>query len=537
MKDNLKTNRAVLLTGIVLGGSSLISVSADAEQQGAAFNAKKTNILLIMADDHSRKAISSYGSTMIKTPNIDRLADMGVRFDNAFCNNAICGPCRAAVVSGKHSSANGFLSNLEKKPFDFSQSTLFKSLKQDGYTTALIGKWHLGRGFSGSSNVKDASLDYWAIWGGGYYNPFFKTPTGREKTKGYSTDLITDRVIKWMGEKLEGDKPFFMMCTYNAVHRTWTPALKYLTKFKDIDIPEPATLYDNWENRSPTLKTNHMSIKNHFYYSYDLKVHQPVPFASKRERRLKDPEYRKLNPAQKKIWDAAFKPENDAYIKEHPTGKAQTHWKYERYIKNYLRCVISIDDGVGRMLDFLNKKGALKNTIIIYTSDQGFYLGEHGWYDKRWMFEESLRIPLLMYIPGVSKPGEKVEAMVQNIDIAPTLISAAGAPVPKDMQGVSLLPLIESKTDKVRDSIYYHYFESGGEHNVPAHEGVRTDRYKLINFYQNDGFNLFDLKNDPNELKNVVGDPEYAGVLKMMKQKLQELRKQYKEPPLKKKKH
>ena len=515
----------------VFGTGALVTaaIHADAAQQTS-----KPNILLIMADDHSRKAISCYGSKINKTPNIDRIAAMGVQFDNAFCNNAICGPCRAAVISGKHSSANGFISNLMKKPFDFSQSTLFRSLKTHGYTTALIGKWHLGKGFYGTENIKDAPLDYWALWKGYYYNCSFETPEGIKKTKGYSTDVITDMVIDWMGKQIENSKPFFMMCTYNAVHRTWTPSLKYMTKYKDVDIPEPETLYDNWEGRSPTLKQNNMSIAKHFYYSYDLKVHQPVPFASEREKRLKDPEYRRLSPEQKKIWDAAYKAENDAYIKEHPTGKAQTHWKYERYIKNYLRCICSIDDGVGKMLDFMKEKGLLDNTIVIYTSDQGFFLGEHGWYDKRWMFEEALRIPVLMYIPKVSTPGEKVETMVQNIDIAPTLIDAAGIPVPKDMQGVSLISLIEGKVKKVHDSIYYHYFEYGGEHNVAAHEGVRTDRYKLINFYRDDGFNLFDLKNDPHELKDVSENPEYAGVLKIMTEELAKLRKQYKEPTLKK---
>ena len=452
---------------------------------------------------------------------------MGAIFDRSYCCNAICGPSRANIVSGKHSSANGFLKNCGKD-FDFTQSTFVKSLKESGYQTALIGKWHLG-----SHNLGKSPFDYLQVWHGGYYNPSFTAKDGTQKREiGYSTTLIGNKTIDWINKR-DPSKPFMIMCTFNASHRTWAPDLKYLNKYKGEIIPEPKTLFDHWDGRSPTLKGNHMSIDKHFYYSYDLKVYEPVPWASTREKWLKDREIKHMTPEQRKVWLAAFEPENKKFIKDHPTGKDLIRWKYQRYIKNYIRCVCSIDDEVGKMLDYLKKNGLLDNTIIVYTSDQGFYLGEHGWYDKRWMFEESFRIPFIMYWKGVTKPGEHINQLVQNIDMAPTLIKAAGLEVPSDMQGLNLIPLIEGKKVAWRNELYYHYFEAGGEHNVSAQEGVKTDRYKLINFYQNDGFNLFDLKNDPDEMKNVANNPEYAAVLKTMKAKLKELRKQYHEPPLK----
>ena len=276
-----------------------------------------------------------------------------------------------------------------------------------------------------------------------------------------------------------------------------------------------------------------MSIDKHFYYAYDLKVHIDVPFASKRETRLKDGEYRRMTPEQKKIWDAHYQKLNKAFVDAAPKGKELIRWKYQRYIKNYLRCIDSVDENVGRVIDYLDKNGLADNTIIIYSSDQGFYLGEHGWYDKRWMFEESLKMPFIIRWPGKIKPGSRYKQLIQNIDYAPTFLEAAGISVPSEVQGKSLVPLFKDPTNKGRDAIYYHYYEHGGEHQVPRHEGVRDSRYKLINFYSNDGFNLFDLEKDPNEMTDLSENPEYKEVLERMKGKLAELRNKYDLPPLK----
>lgn len=503
----------------VVGCSGLVSGVA----VGSEINKlpKQPNILFIFSDDHACNAISAYGSKINKTPNIDRLAADGMLFENSFCANAICGPSRACVLSGKHSHINGFKVNWANH-FDHTQSTFVKSLRQGGYQTALIGKWHLG---GGSGEKSD--FEHWDIWSKGYYNPNFCNKDGATQVEGYSTTLITDKVIEWIGSR-DQSKPFVAMCTYNAPHRTWAPEPKYLNRYKDADIPEPATLFDNWENRSKTLAENRMSIDKHLYYSYDLKVLENVPFASERENRLKSREYRRMSAADKAAWDAAYGPENKAFIESKPTGKELISWKYQRYIKDYLRCVDSLDDAVGRLRDYLESEGLSENTIIIYSSDQGFYLGEHGWYDKRWMFEESFRMPFIISWPGVTKPGSHRTEMIQNIDYAPTFIAAAGLSVPADMQGESLLPLL--KGEEVKDwrrSVYYHFYEGGGEHNAPRHEGVRTDRYKLIHYYKTGEWDLFDLKNDPREMRSVYDNPEYAGTRKKMHQELVDIRKQY----------
>ena len=487
--------------------------------------ADKPNILIIFSDDHACHAISAYGSKINKTPNIDRIAENGAIFRNSFCANAICGPSRACLMSGKHSHANGFVHNWGKS-FDGTQPTLFNVLKNGGYQTAIVGKWHLG------DFPTDAyGFDYWDLWKGGYYNPEFDSRAGHYTVKGYSTEVITEKVMDWIGKR-DKTKPFIALCAYNAPHRTWAPPIKYLNRYKDQTIPEPETLFDNWENRTDAMKSNRQSIRNHFYYSYDLKVNDTVPFASDRENQLKSREYKRMSAEDQKAWDAAYGPENRAFIEAAPTGKDLVRWKYQRYIKDYLRCVDSLDDNVGRLLDCLDKDGLLENTIVIYSSDQGFFLGDHGFYDKRWMFEEAFRMPFLISWPGKIKPGTSYAQMIQNIDYAPTLIDAAGISVPGEMQGCSMLPIFEDKATAWRNSVYYHFYEHGGEHNAPRHEGVRTERYKLINFYSNGGFNLFDLKNDPHEMQDLSKNPEYREVMEKMKTELQKLRKQYDLPPL-----
>ncbi|MCH2208528.1 MAG: sulfatase [Lentisphaerales bacterium] len=487
----------------------------------------RPNIVFIFTDDHAVQSIGAYGSKINKTPNIDRIADEGAVFLNSFCANSICGPSRACVLTGKHSHKNGFYTNAGGTRFDGSQFTFPKVMRKNGYQTAMIGKWHL--------KSTPTGFDYWNILPGqgSYYNPDFITEKGKKRYQGYATTVTTDISLDWL-ESRDKNKPFLLMCQHKAPHRTWAPDLKHLTKYEDVEIPEPATLFDNYENRSPTLTKNHMSIDKHFYYSYDLKVHQQVPFASEREKRLKDGEYRRMTPEQKKIWDAAYKKRNDAFLKAAPTGKDLVRWKYQRYIKNYLRCIDSVDENIGRLLDYLDKNNLSQNTIVVYSSDQGFYLGEHGWYDKRWMFEESLKMPFVIRWPGKIKAGSRYQQLIQNIDYAPTFLQAAGIMAPEEVQGQSMLPLFKDQQASGRDAIYYHYYEHMTEHKVPRHEGVRDGRYKLINFYSNDGYNLFDLKKDPNEMTDLSKNPEYQGILEVMKGKLSKLRQKYDLPELKK---
>ncbi len=487
---------------------------------------EQPNIVFIFADDHALQAIGAYGSKINQTPNIDRIANEGAIFYNSFCTNSICGPSRASVQTGKHSHKNGYMTNYGGEKFDVKQFTFPKTLQQNGYQTAIFGKWHLG------SNP--VGFDAWKILPGqgNYYNPDFLTAEGKIQTEGYVTTITTDMSLDWL-EKRDKNKPFLLMTQHKAPHRTWSPDIKYLNKYDDIDIPEPETLFDEYENRSPTLGANRMTIKDHFYYAYDLKVHEEVPFATEREKKMKDNEYERMTPQQKEQWDAYFKPRNEKFLKDAPTGKELIRWKYQRYIKNYLRCIDSVDENVGRLLTYLEKNNLMENTIIVYSSDQGFFLGEHGWYDKRWMFEETFKMPFLIRWPKMIKAGSKYQQLIQNIDYAPTFLEAAGIKVPEEVQGKSLIPLFKNPEEKNwRDAVYYHYYETGGEHNVPRHEGVRDSRYKLINFYWNDGYNLYDLQEDPSEMKDVSKDPTYANVLSEMVEKLAKLRKEYDLPPL-----
>ena len=488
---------------------------------------KQPNIVFIFTDDHAVQSISAYGSKINKTPNLDRIAKQGVTFERCFCGNSICAPSRASVLTGKHSHINGQMTN--DTTFDGSQPTLPKYLQQAGYQTALIGKWHLRSDPTG--------FDYWQILPGqgSYYNPIFLTPQGKVNYTGYVTDITTDMAIDWLDKKRDNSKPFLLMCQHKAPHRTWAPGPDHLTMYDDVEIPEPDTLFDDYSNRSEILKDNEMMIAKHMMYDYDLKV-----TGSKEKdvlgRAFKNNERERMTPEQRQKWDAAYEPKNEKFKAAKLTGKDLVRWKYQRYIKDYLRCVTSVDDNVGRLLDYLDNSGLADNTIVVYSSDQGFYLGEHGWYDKRWMYEESFRMPFLIKWPGVTKAGERTRSLAQNIDFAPTFLNAAGVSVPADMQGRSLKPLLTGKTPAAwRKSIYYHYYERG-EHHVPAHEGVRTDRYKLIRFYDTDEWELFDLKKDPQEMVSVYSDADYAPVVRMMKAELASLKAEYKVPPIQSKK-
>ncbi|MFK7911699.1 MAG: sulfatase [Akkermansiaceae bacterium] len=508
---------------IVLFLASVLTLPANA--------AEKPNILFIFSDDHALNAISAYGGRLEKvapTPNIDRLANEGAIFKNSFCANSICGPSRACILTGKHSHKNGFLRN-SGKGLDQSQWTLSKALQKSGYSTAVIGKWHLVN--------KPVGFDYWEILPGQgkYYNPDFVQMDGKLKRfTGYATDLTTDKAIAWL-DRRDKSKPFFMMCQHKAPHRTFSPALRHLKSFEGVTIPEPSTLFDDYSNRSKTLAKNEMEIDRHFDWAYDVKLRKDeregidLPGVD----RYGTPEYNRMNAEQRKVWDAHFSPLNQAFLKDFKAGKL-THkdivrWKYQRYMKNYLGTVKAVDESVGRLLEYLEKNNLSENTIVIYSSDQGFYLGEHGWYDKRWMFEESLQMPFVIRWPGAVKPGSRPTAMLQNIDYAPTLMEAAGLTAPAEVQGLSMVPVLKGEKKKVRESIYYAYYERG-EHNVPQHFGVRTERFKLIHFPGTDEWNMFDLEKDPKEMMDVYQKEEYVEQRKVLHAEYKRIRKHYDAP-------
>lgn len=491
---------------------------------------ERPNILFLFSDDHAIDAISAYGGPLKElapTPNIDRIASEGSLFTRSYCCNSICGPSRAAILTGKHSHVNGFLDNNNAR-FDSRQTTFPKLLQSAGYQTSLIGKWHLVS--------RPTGFDHWEILPGqgNYYNPDFLTPSGKKREQGYVTDIITDKAIRWLEKDRDPTKPFVLMCQHKAPHRNWAPAPRHLTLFKDVTFPEPATLFDTYDNRSRTVAEQKMSIARDFSWAHDMKFHGKNLFPGKFTN-MGNGEYQRMTPPEKQAWDGAYEPENQAFIEKMKAGafddKAVTRWKYQRYMKDYLRCVRAVDENVGRMLDYLEKSGLAKNTLVIYSADQGFYLGEHGWYDKRWMFEESLSMPFIARWPGVVPPGTRNQTLIQNIDYAPTFLEAAGVPVPPSIQGKSLLPVLMGGTpDDWRTAIYYFY-SGENTHQVAAHDGVRSDRYKLMYFPDTREWNLFDLEQDPDELRSVHEDIGYATVLDEMKETYRELRAEYRMSP------
>lgn len=493
-----------------------------------AFAADRPNILFIFTDDHAPHAIGAYGGLLKEvnpTPNIDQLAKEGMLFRNSFCTNSICGPSRAVIQTGKHSHLNGFMHNGNN--FDGSQQTFPKLLQKAGYQTAMIGKWHL------KSNPQ--GFDYWKVLPGqgDYYNPRFITPDGREQVEGYCTEIVTDMALNWLKENGDGDKPFMLMCQHKAPHRCWMPPLEHLTLYDDIDIPEPETLFDDYAGNASPAKWQEMEIDRHMHTHFDLFVPpgdgwEPEVIKATDQSGVRN--MKKMTPEQLKQWNAAFEPKNKAFRKAKLTGDDLVRWKYQRYMKNYLRCVKGADDSVGRLLAYLKESGLDKNTIVIYSSDQGFYLGDRGWYDKRWMYEESFKMPFIVKWPGTIKPGSVNTDLIQNLDYAETFLDIAGANIPDDMQGRSLLPLFKGeKPADWRDSLYYHYYEYPSVHMVARHYGVRTPRYKLIRYYQFDEWEFYDLKNDPGERNNLINDPDSAEKIAELKVELERLRKEYRD--------
>jgi arylsulfatase A-like enzyme len=480
--------------------------------------ADRKNIVFIYGDDHSERAIGCYGSTMNATPHIDRLAAGGMRFTQSFVANSICGPARATILTGLHSHANGKTTNAGGFRTDL--PTFAKSLQNAGYQTAMVGKWHFA--------TPPEGFDYWRWAQGTYYGTDFKTADGVLKNEGYCTDLITDDALRWLQSERDEERPFMIWISHKAAHRTWEPAQDTLLNYDGVQIPEPTSLFDDYAGRSPGAASAQMRISKDLFPAYDLKL----PITG--EGILDDAAARnrgRMTVAERKAWDAAYDPRNAAFAAANLAGDALVRWKYQRYIKDYLRCVDALDASIGRVLDWLEEAGLEEDTIVVYSSDQGFFLGEHGWYDKRWMYEPALRTPLIVRWPGVTQADTTCASMVQNIDMAPTFLAMAGVAEPDGMHGRSLAPLLGGgQPGDWRDAIYYHYQQRDSgriEHMVEPHYGVRTARYKLMYVYDLGEWELYDLQEDPDELRNVVDDEGYAEVRESLGVRLRELRAEF----------
>jgi arylsulfatase A-like enzyme len=490
-----------LLSGFVgcglIAGSSLSAIGADEPAT------MRPNILFIMADDHAAHAISAYGSKINQTPNIDRIANGGMRFNHCFAVNSICTPSRACIITGKYSHINGV---TVFNRFDGSQWTVAKELQKAGYHTGMIGKWHLTSDPTG--------FDYWNILPGQgkYHDPNFIEMGKSQKHSGYATDIITDMAIEFLKNRPK-DKPFFLMCHHKAPHRGWEPDAKHADMYDDVEIPEPATFNDDYRTRSAAATEATMRIDRNLTRG-DLKI-KPPPTLTRKE--LSE-------------WHLIVDTEMEVTVdghKEKLSGDALKKWKYQKFIKDYLRCVASVDDNVGRLLDYLDQSGLSERTIVIYTSDQGFFLGDHDWFDKRFMYEESIKMPFLIRYPGKIKPGSVNDAMILNVDFAPTFLDCAGVPAPKEVQGRSFKRLLAGKTPKDwRNIWYYRYYHYPAHHQVQPHYGVRTERYKLIYFNRINEWEFFDLKKDPRELNNVFANPKYANTVGKLKAEMKRLRQE-----------
>ncbi|NJN27217.1 MAG: sulfatase [Cyclobacteriaceae bacterium] len=499
----------------IFSGLALVFLAVGCEQK-AEKSDTPPNIVFIMSDDHAYQAISAYGHGLNETPNIDRIAKEGVIFTRSTVTNSICAPSRAVMLTGKHSFKNGKVDNVQ--PFNWDQDNFPKLLQAHGYQTALIGKIHLDglpQGFDYSMVLPGQ---------GHYYNPDFLVNGERKRIPGYVTEITTESALDWLENKRDKDKPFCMLYHQKAPHRNWQPAPKYLTLYDDTTFEPPFNYFDDYDGRGTAAKEQEMEIDGHARWGHDFKM-------------IVDPngdstgfynELKRMDSTQRANWLAEYTPKNEAMKAQNLQGKELAVWKFNRYIKDYLRTIKSVDDGVGEMLDYLDKNSLAENTIVVYTSDQGFYLGEHGWFDKRFMYEESFRTPLLIRYPKEIKPGTTNKKLVQNLDYAPTFLDYAGIPIPEEMQGESFRQLVSGKTDHWRDAVYYTYYEYPSVHMVKRHYGVATERYKLIHFYYDiDEWEMYDLEKDPHEMNSVYDDPEYKEVQEMMHEKLKEQRAKY----------
>lgn len=491
------------------------------------------NILFIMSDDHAYQAISAYQDHLMETPNIDRIAEGGMLFNNACVTNSICAPSRAVILTGKHSHINGKIDNIF--PFDTTNITFPQILQNNGYQTAMFGKLHFGNNPKGFDQFKILPGQ------GHYHNPDFITKEeGRIKLEGYTTDIITDMTLDWLKNEREEDKPFFLAYLHKAPHRDWLPAERHTREYTAKTFPEPATLFDDYEGRGAAAREAEMNLLAHMNWAGDSKIKPEImeELGIEPTARWDTSAYRwnirgRLNEEQLEAWNEVYDPINGEFKKNYPSmdEKDLMSWRYQRYMQDYLGCIAAVDEGVGQVLDYLEEVGLDENTVVVYTSDQGFYLGEHGWFDKRFIYDESFKTPLLIKWPGVTSEGSKCEEMVQNLDFAQTFLEIAGIASPDDMQGESLVPLLEGDIKAWdRDAVYYHYYEYPGAHMVKRHYGIVTTEYKLAHFYFDvDEWELYDRKKDPQEMKNVYNDPAYAEIAKELHAKLDELRVKYKD--------
>ena len=503
----------------------LLTIACNTKINTSKKTAQKPNIVFIMADDHAIQAISAYGhpiSKLANTPNIDRIAENGAIFQNSFVTNSICGPSRAVILTGKHSHINGFRQNGDH--FNGSQPTLPKMLQQSGYNTAVFGKWHL-HGYP-------EGFDDWKIIvdQGNYYNPDFIEHGDTTRIEGYATDIITNDALQWLQQDRTDSLPFFLMVQHKAPHRNWMPALRHANLYDSIQFPLPDSYFPDF-NKQWASKEQLQTIYNDMYEGHDLKMTKSFG-STQLHNNPWSTDFDRMTLKQRDAWDAAYLDKNNDFHKAHLTGKDLAIWKGQRYLQDYMATIAAVDEGVGKILDYLEESGLDKNTLVVYTSDQGFWMGENGWFDKRFMYEESFKTPLLMQLPGTIRPGTKINAMVQNLDFAPTFLELTGfSNLSKDMQGESFFGLLNGtlNEDDYRDVVYYHYYDYPAFHMVKKHYGIRTKRYKLIHFYDDiDTWELYDLEKDPNEKMNLIMNTDYAQVLHRMRVKLDSVQTHYK---------
>ena len=520
MKNVLKVGVA----GAILVGFASCTPKEEAKSD-------RPNIIFIMSDDHAYQAISAYDNTLIETPNIDRIAKMGMLFTQASVTNSICAPSRATILTGKHSHLNGKIDN--HFPFDTTNVTFPQLMQQAGYQTAMFGKLHFGNNPKGFDQFKILPGQ------GSYYNPDFITKNeGNIKVEGYVTDIVTDMTLDWLEKERKPDQPFLLMYLHKSPHRPWLMAERHMEEFTQKTFPEPKTLFDDYSSR-PAAAEAEMNILTHMGWSGDNKLRPEIL----KELGIADVggydtsrfigQMNRFTPAQAANFRKYYDPISEDFKQRYPTMSKEDlmRWKYQRYMQDYLGTIKAVDENVGRLLDYLEANNLMENTIIVYTSDQGFYLGEHGWYDKRFVYDESFKTPLLVAWPGKVKAGTKSDALVQNLDFAQTFLEAAGIPAPSDMQGESLLPILTGNTEKwTRDAVYYHYYEYPAEHMVNRHYALVTQEYKLVHYYFiQDYWELIDRKKDPMELRNVYDDPAYAEIKADLHKRLDELRVKYKD--------
>ncbi|HDS07798.1 MAG TPA: DUF4976 domain-containing protein [Bacteroides sp.] len=508
---------------------AVLLFSFQACKTGKAEEPSPPNIIFIMSDDHAYQAISAYSDHLIETPQIDRIASEGMLFTNACVTNSICAPSRATILTGKHCHLHGKIDN--RFPFDTTQMTFPQLFREAGYQTAMFGKLHFGNNPKGIDEFKILPGQ------GAYHNPDFITNEGNIRIEGYTTDIITDLTLDWMKNRRDPEKPFLLFYLHKAPHREWLPAERHFREYIHKTFPEPPTLFDDYRGRGAAAREAEMNILEHQNWAGDSKLDPGVMDelgiepASDWDKQAAVNNLGRMTEPQRAAWDEVYGSMNEEFRERYPSMDEGDlmRWRYQRYMQDYLGCIAAVDEGVGALLDYLDEAGLTENTLVVYTSDQGFYLGEHGWFDKRFIYDESFKTPLLVRWPGVTEPGSVSDEMVQNLDFAQTLLDAAGIEAPGDMQGKSLVPLLRGDADTWdRDAVYYHYYEYPAVHMVKRHYGIVTREYKLAHFYYDiDEWELYDRMKDPMELKNVYNDPAYSILVDSLKTELAALREKY----------